>query len=114
MALSCGCSAYQSPDEREATQVIQSLSAGSLDSVRGRIAPSVHVSQAQINAVYDDLRKQGHLLYVHQYTVECPNTWECFNVGFERRYYILTVSHDKSGKIDAWWLNPLKASPAPQ
>jgi hypothetical protein len=114
MAFSFGCGAYQRPDEREATQVIQALSAGNLDSVRGRIAPSVHVSQAQIDAVYYDLRKQGHLLYVHQYTVECPNTWECFNVGFERRYYILTVSHDKSGKIDAWWLNPLKASPAPQ
>lgn len=113
MALLYGCGNYQSPDEREATQIIQALSSDNLDPVRSDIAPSVHVTQAQVRKSYDDLNKQGRLLYVHGYTVDCPETWECFNVGFERRYYMLFVSHDKHGKIDAWWLNPLK-SPTPQ
>lgn len=110
-----GCGNYQSPDERVATQMIQALSSDDLGPVRGDIAPSVHVTQAQVDKAYDDLRKQGRLLYVHGYTVDCPETWQCFNVGFERRYYMLFVSHDEHGKIDAWWLNPLKfPTPQPQ
>ena len=113
LALTCGCGDYQTHDEREATQFIQALSAGNLAAVRGDIAPSVHVSQAQVEAIQEKFRDQGRLLYVHGYSVDCPDTWECFHVGFERRYYLLVVSYDKSRKINAWWIYPLKSSPQP-